>query len=732
MIPYNENDISDLNTSVTKSVCAAIRNLTDGCSVASWQATQAYAYHRLVRVLVLKRDGAELCSIVVMDLTAITRNAGPGAEKGLVDAKPLPEVLVAMQRHSRNPDFIRVSLDFMEALCKYSPRKTEIVQAGGIPFSADIIRQGGTDYVLLEKACGVIEKLCFDSPENQESFAANKRIEGLSQLLSSHQTIPSVMEYALLALTGVSANNPQNQVDALKTGCLEVLLRVLTTYSSKNPKVVDASCSAMSAVVVPKNATTAQAFGVLKAPELIVRAMKRHADSVAVQENASAALAAFCEAEPKTVSALPKTGLSSVLVVALQRFLHRQPAVIQIFRAMRAITNEVNEEDSYRFKSKLLTDRSNESSLAEIFHTALQYHKKGLPGTANVIISICATINRLCMRSVAFKNEVGKDGIVEELTRLVEKTAEFFEIKALQPVLATICTLVLDSEDNKNRFHAVGGVEAILDVMQRWKQDTYVLEHCCAALRYSCNDHFGNCDEVKIHNGVRSILSVMELYPENVNVTLWCCLTLADLCKGDEELQSSRNVIQGIRKVISAMEMFANNSRFLASACEFLRAASMDNPGNQERIVRLGGRTAIVKALESHPGDNGLTESGAYALLQIQHINPVRESHDSAPQLGIVKRFSRELRRSGSNASRKGRARKSLSFTSRRRTSEKERDDALAGLSQTVGVENPATRGSFFSLEIGERERTEEIAESSMTKKTMILNLAVQETVTET
>ncbi|CAN8067839.1 unnamed protein product [Agarophyton chilense] len=693
----NENSAPDLHSSVTRSVCAAIRNLTDGCALASSQAIQCYTYHRLVRVLVLKRDEAELCSIVVTALTAITRNAGSEAEKSLVDAKPLPEVLVAMQHHSRNPGFIRVSLDFMEALCSYNSMKAEIVQAGGIPFSADIIRQGGNDNILLEKACGVVENLCFDSPENQESFAANNGIESLAQLLTTHQTVPSVTELALLALTGVCANSPQNQLEALKKGCPEVLLRVLTSYSSKNAKVVAASCSAVQAMVVPKNATTAQAFGTLKALELIVRAMKKHADSVTVQENGSAALAALCEAEPKLVSALLKSGLSSVLVVALQRFLHKQSAVIQVVRAMRAITNEVNQEDSYRFKSKLLTDRSNESSLAEIFHTALSYHKKGLPGTANVIISICATINRLCMRSVAFKNEVGKDGIVEELTRLVEKTAEFFDIKALQPVLATICTLVLDSEDNKNRFHAVGGVEAILDVMQKWKQDTYVLEHCCAALRYSCNDHFGNCDEVKIHNGVRSILGVMELYPENVNVTLWCCLTLADLCKGDEELQSSPNVIQGIRKVISAMELFSNNSRFLASACEFLRAASLENPGNQERIVRLGGRTAIVKALESHPADNSLTESGAYALLQVQHINPVQVSHDSAPQLGLVKRFSRELRRSGSNASGKGRTRKSLSFTGRRRTSQKERDDALAGLSQTVGEENPATRGSFFS-----------------------------------
>lgn len=269
----------------------------------------------------------------------------------------------------------------------------------------------------------------------------------------------------------------------------------------------------------------------------------------------------------------------------------------------------------------------------------------------------------------------------------------------MQPVLATICTLVLESEENKNGFHAAGGVEAILDVIQKWKHDTYVLEHCCAALRYSCNDHFGNCDEVKNHNGVRSILGVMEMHPDNVNVTLWCCLTLADLCKGDEELQSSGTISQGIRKVVSAMNMFHTNSRFLSSACEFLRAGSVCNADNQERIVRLGGRTAIFKALENHPTDSTLTESAAYALLQIQDIHDPRTSVDSSPQLGLVKRLSRDLRRSGSSSNRSNRSskskigRKSLSFTSRRRTGEIDEDERRGSSGRLDSEPNQDNRG---------------------------------------
>lgn len=670
---HSEDEPSELMLSATSSCCGALRHLADGYSVASMQCIQSFAYHHLVRIMVLRRDSPAMCTIVLSTITSITRSAGSSAEKALQDAKPLPEVLTAMRAHTGSSLFIRKCMDFLEAIGSFSQPKEEIVVAGGIPFTAEIILNGGPDSLLLERSCGVIEKLCRLSPPNQELFGSCHGVQSLTALLNTHQRMPGVVERSLLTMTSVCTNNAANQREAVRAKSPEELVRVLALYSAKNAKVVSAAAGAMCSLVVPKNIPVAQTFAGLKAPELVVRAMKRHPDSVMVQENGSAAIAAFCEADPHIMTSLLKSGITTILVVALQRFLHRQTAVVQIVRAMRAITNEAVPEDSYRFKSKLLTDRSNESSLPEIFHTALSYHKKSLPDTANVIISICATINRLCMRSVAFKNEVGKDGIVEELKRLVERTAEYKELGALQPVLATICTLVLESEDNKNRFHSVGGVEAILDVIQKWKHDTYVLEHCCAALRYSCNDHFGNCDEVKNQNGVRSILGVMERHPDNVNVTLWCCLTLADLCKGDEELQSSATVVQGIRKVVSAMHVFHQNSRFLASACEFLRAAAECNGDNQERIVRLGGRSAIVKALETHPTDNTLTEAASYALLHIQDTPDPRASTDSNPPGGLGKRLSRDLRRSGSSSNRSNRSskgkmgRKSASFNSKRR-----------------------------------------------------------------
>lgn len=670
---HSEEEPTDLMLSATTSCCGALRHLADAYPVASIQCIQSFAYHHLVRVMALRRTNATMCTVVLSTMTSITRGAGSAAEKAILDAKPLSEVLLAMQVHTESSLFIRKALDFLEALGSFSKPKEEIVVAGGIPFTTDIIRQGGNDSLLLERSCGVIEKLCRLSPPNQEIFGTANGVQCLTALLDSHQRNSGVVERALIAMSSVCTNNAANQRVAVRSKSPEELVRVLGVYSSKNAKVVSAAAGAMCALVVPKNVPVAQTFAGLKAPELIVRAMKRHPDSVMVQEHGSAAIAAFCEADPHIMTSLLKSGITTILVVALQRFLHKQTAVVQIVRAMRAITNDAVPEDSYRFKSKLLTDRSNESSLPEIFHTALSYHKKSLPETANVIISICATINRLCMRSVAFKNEVGRDGIVEELKRLVERTAEYKELGALQPVLATICTLVLESEENKNRFHSVGGVEAVLDVMQKWKHDTYVLEHCCAALRYSCNDHFGNCDEVKNHNGVRSILGVMEMHPENVNVTLWCCLTLADLCKEDEELQSSATVVQGIRKVVSAMNVFSQNSRFLASACEFLRAAASCNDDNKERIVRLGGRSAIVKALETHPTDNTLTEAASYALLHIQNIQDPRASTDSLPPGGAVKRLSRDLRRSGSSSNRSNRSskgkmgRKSTSFTNKKR-----------------------------------------------------------------
>lgn len=706
---HSEDERSELTTTVVKSTCVALRYITDCCAVASTQCVQSYAYHHLVRVMVLYRKDVSVCTIVVSTLSTVTRNAGTFAEKGLLDAKPLREVLVTMQTHSDNPLFIRKSLDFMDALANFSSMREELVEEGSIPFAADIIAQNSGDSLLLERACSVVEKLCRGNPGNQDIFGKHSGVRSLNTLLKSQQGLPGVTERDLMATASVCTSNKGNQQEALKCGAPEAITLALNAYNAKNARVVAAAACAMASIVTPKNSPAAQKFTDVKAPDYVVRAMKKHPDSVLVQENGSTAVAAFCESDPRIINILLKSGISSILVVALQRFLHKQSAVVQIARAMRAITNEANPEGSYRFKTKLLTDRSNESSLPEIFHTALLFHTKGLPESANVIISICATINRLCMRSVTFKNEIGKDGIVEELKRLVEQTSGYREINALQPVLATICTLVLDSEDNKNRFHEVGGVEAILKVMQSWRDDTYVLEHCCAALRYSCNDHYGNCIEVKNHNGVRSITGVMEKHSQNVNVMMWCCLTLADLCKGDEDVQSSRLIIEGIRRVISAMTTFADNHRFLAGACEFLRAASLDHEANQERIVRLGGRTAIVRALESHPGNSTLTEAGSYALIQIQDVVESR-SADGSGRLSIVQRFSREMRRSSSAKSKdsgKGglMSRKSFSFSRRRSAKQQQLEEDTQALHETVAVENPATKPGPIGFSRGSRRR---------------------------
>lgn len=79
----------------------------------------------------------------------------------------------------------------------------------------------------------------------------------------------------------------------------------------------------------------------------------------------------------------------------------------------------------------MLVDRSNKSSLIALVHSASSFRKKSIPNSSNVIINICATINRVGMRCVAVKEIMGKHGIVEKLRRVVQRTAEFKILGAL-------------------------------------------------------------------------------------------------------------------------------------------------------------------------------------------------------------------------------------------------------------------------------------------------------------
>jgi hypothetical protein len=77
-------------------------------------------------------------------------------------------------------------------------------------------------------------------------------------------------------------------------------------------------------------------------------------------------------------------------------------------------------------------------------------------------------------------------------------------------------------------------------------------------------------------------------------------------------------MLDTIPSTVTAMDNFEDAASVQAGACSFLFAVTQNNPRNKARVVRCGGRTAIVRAMEMHPGNEDVNNYGAHALLQVQ------------------------------------------------------------------------------------------------------------------
>eukprot|EP00171_Calliarthron_tuberculosum_P021252 IDg21252t1 len=139
---------------------------------------------------------------------------------------------------------------------------------------------------------------------------------------------------------------------------------------------------------------------------------------------------------------------------------------------------------------------------------------------------------------------------------MIEVSSRDANIVGLQPSLAAVCTLVLNSKENQDRFMNMNGVALILSLMKKWHRHPKVLEHCCIALRYACNQHAGNCNDVKKLHGVKNLNSIMRSHFNNPRLFEMACLALAVLCQGDKEIQESPTVAEAIKATCEAMETF--------------------------------------------------------------------------------------------------------------------------------------------------------------------------------
>lgn len=69
-----------------------------------------------------------------------------------------------------------------------------------------------------------------------------------------------------------------------------------------------------------------------------------------------------------------------------------------------------------------------------------------------------------------------------------------------------------------------------------------------------------------------------------------------------------------VRAIVQAMHKLTANTRAQEEGCHFLKDVAREDPGGQERVMKLGGSMVTIQAMVSHPGDLIVQAEGADAL----------------------------------------------------------------------------------------------------------------------
>ncbi len=598
----------------TRSGCAALRHVCTSCRESALHAHSSNVFRSLVRALNVYMEDAATCTIAIAAVIAISSSLGVVAEGSLDDNRVLPTVLTAMKKHSEDSLLVRKALMCLEILGAYKQLQKRAVEQGTIAETVKVAQKHKEDARVQEQACSTIERLSHYCTPGKDAVAATNGMRTIALAMELHPEDVGVMERAALAASSTCTNHNVNQNSALQLGIAAPVVKALGTHGRQSDKLVIACSTAITALAQAKDPLMGRKMAREEAPELLVACMQSHIESADVVERTAYALATLCVADISLSSRLCQQSVEKVILKAFKAHYTTSRCVLAILSAIRVMVSKPN-----RIRLKFMTDQSAGIGLAQLLHKSLAHHMDPFP-ESNMVVLMCGTLNFLAFECVPHKNEIGRTGIFEQLGEMIQISSRDANVVGLQPSLAALCTLVLNSVENQDRFMHMNGVSMILGLMKKWHQNPKVLEHCCIALRYSCNQHEGNCDDVKRLHGVKNLNAVMRSHFKNPRLFEMASLALAVLCTGDKEIQESPTISEAIKTTCEAMQAFPDDSVVQVAACNMFLSATYLNEASMRRVVRYGGRTAIVKALESHPGDLDLAEAGAYALLQVENV----------------------------------------------------------------------------------------------------------------
>lgn len=271
-------------------------------------------------------------------------------------------------------------------------------------------------------------------------------------------------------------------------------------------------------------------------------------------------------------------------------------------------------------------DKSNHSRLTgagapEVVVAALRRHDDSV----DVVEQSCYALHYLAMT----QNNVGwmgANGGCEAVNSALAK-----HMKDNPSVTRNACravgSLAFNDEGNQQRFRLSGACANVVVALRTHAVDALVAEYACRAI-YQLSADTANVTEFSKTNVCKLVVAVLQAHAEESGVVAQACLAISGLAvKSKKDKVHRKNTDRlvknnAIENIVVALRKFPKNVKVQrAGAMAIASLARLDD--NRQRLGQAGACELLVTSLQTHGGEDGVTEKLAIAIDALSQKNEV-------------------------------------------------------------------------------------------------------------
>jgi hypothetical protein len=203
----------------------------------------------------------------------------------------------------------------------------------------------------------------------------------------------------------------------------------------------------------------------------------------------------------------------------------------------------------------------------------------------------------ICVDSPFNRIMVGRAGGIEAIVGSLQRCKISSDSKMIAKALKAIISGCHECEVSQERAGLSGGIDVVLQIMRREKQDPLIQSQSLRALEAMARDNFENQQSVYEGGGLQEVLSAMRQYRGHTRVQETGASLLGLLCADNTRVQQSVGDDGGVVDVVKALRRNMNSLSAVASSCVCLRYLAMLRT-NRAQVGECNGVYAVMEAAE--------------------------------------------------------------------------------------------------------------------------------------